>query len=208
VKLLVVGASGRTGRLVVEQALGHGHEVTAFVRDPARLAISRERLSVVVGDATAPVTFAPALEGQDAVISVLGAGRGSAPTVLADGAANLARAMTARGVARLVIVSAAGVGGHAGELPLIARAFSLLPAMRAVREAQEAMEGEVMLSSLDWTIVRAATLTNKERTGHYRVVEGPIVPGGKRIARGDLAAFVLKVAETGRYPRKIVSVAY
>jgi putative NADH-flavin reductase len=80
--------------------------------------------------------------------------------------------------------------------------------MRAVREAQEAMEGEVMLSSLDWTIVRAATLTNKERTGHYRVVEGPIVPRGRRISRGDLAAFVLKVAETGRYPRRIVSVAY
>jgi putative NADH-flavin reductase len=208
VKLLVVGASGRTGRLVVAQALGHGHEVTAFVRDSARLAMSHERLRVVVGDATAPATFAPALEGQDAVVSILGASHGSPPTVLADGAANLVRAMTARGVMRLVIVSAAGVGGHTGELPLLARVFSLMPAMCAIHEAQEAMEGEVMLSALDWTIVRAATLTNKERTGHYRVVEGPIVPGGKRIARGDLAAFVLKVAETGRYPRKIVSIAY
>jgi putative NADH-flavin reductase len=73
VRLLVVGASGRTGRLVVEQALGHGHEVTAFVRDPARLAISHERLRVVTGDATAPETFGPALEGQDAVVSILGA---------------------------------------------------------------------------------------------------------------------------------------
>jgi putative NADH-flavin reductase len=208
VKLLVVGASGRTGRLVVEQALGHGHEVTAFVRDPARLTMSHERLRVVVGDATAPATFAPALEGQDAVVSILGASHGSPPTVLADGAANLVRAMTARGIMRLVIVSAAGVGGHTGELPLLARAFSLMPVMRAIHEAQEAMEGEVMLSALDWTIVRAATLTSKERTGHYRVVEGPIVPGGKRIARGDLAAFVLKVAETGRYPRKIASIAY
>jgi putative NADH-flavin reductase len=208
VKLLVVGASGRTGRLVVEQALGHGHEVTAFIRDSARFAMSHERLRVVVGDATAPATFAPALEGQDAVVSILGASHGSPPAVLADGAANLVRAMTARGIMRLVIVSAAGVGGHTGELPLVARAFSLMPAMRAIHEAQEAMEGEVMLSALDWTIVRAATLTNKERTGHYRVVEGPIVPGGKRIARGDLAAFVLKVAETGRYPRKIVSIAY
>jgi putative NADH-flavin reductase len=207
-KLLVVGASGRTGRLVVEQALGHGHEVTAFVRDPGRLAMSHERLRVVVGDATTPATIAPALEGQEAVVSVLGASHGSLPTVLADGAANLVRAMTARGIMRLVIVSAAGVGGHARELPLLMRAFSVLPAMRAIRAAQEAMEGEVMLSSLEWTIVRAASLTNRERTGHYRVVEGPIVPGGTRIARGDLAALALKVAETGRYPRRIVSIAY
>jgi putative NADH-flavin reductase len=208
VNLLVVGGSGRTGRLVVEQALGHGHQVTAFVRDPDRLRVTHERLRLVVGDATVPATLAPALEGQDAVVSVLGGGRGSPPTVLADGAANLVRTMTARGLTRLVIVSAVGVGGHAGELPPLARAISLLPAMRALRDAQEAMEGEVMLSALDWTIVRAATLTNRERTGHYRVVEGPVVPGGKRIARGDLAAFVLKVAETGRYPRRIVSIAY
>ncbi|HEX9092422.1 MAG TPA: NAD(P)H-binding protein, partial [Coriobacteriia bacterium] len=70
------------------------------------------------------------------------------------------------------------------------------------------MEGDVMLSDLQWTIVRAAVLTNRPRTGHYRVVEGPVVPRGLTISRADLAGFLLKVAESSRYSQRIVAVAY
>lgn len=206
-RLLVVGASGRTGGLLVAQALGHGHDVTAFVRDAAEVAPG-ERLRVAVGDAADPAALASALEGRDAVISVLAARRGEPAGVYADGTANLVRAMTARGVDRLVVASAAGVGGHKRELPLPYQALLLLPRLRRDYEAMEAMEGEVMLSDLDWTIVRAAALSNRTQTGHYRVVEGPVVPKGLRIARADLAALLLKVAEMGLYRRRVVAVAY
>ena len=72
-RILVLGASGRTGRLVVEQALGHGHVVVAFVRDLARLPIAHERLTVIQGDVTVAADVARAVEGCDAVVSVLGA---------------------------------------------------------------------------------------------------------------------------------------
>jgi putative NADH-flavin reductase len=207
VRLLVVGASGRTGRLLVAQALGHGHDVTAFVRD-ANDITSGERLAVVAGDAADPAALASAVEGQDAVISVLAARRGQPASIYADGTANLVRAMTARGIDRLVVASAAGVGGHTRELPLPYQALLLLPRLRRDYEAMEAMEGEIMLSDLEWTIVRAAVLSNKQQTGHYRVVEGPVVPKGLRISRADLAALLLKIAETGRYGRRVVAVAY
>jgi len=65
-----------------------------------------------------------------------------------------------------------------------------------------------MLSDLDWTIVRAAALSNREQTGHYRVVEGPVVPGGLRLSRADLAALLLKITEMGLYRRRVVAAAY
>lgn len=206
-RLLVVGASGRTGRLLVAQALGHGHDVTAFVRDSTDAA-PRERLRVMVGDASDPAALAPAIEGQEAVVSVLAARRGEPADIYADGTANLVRLMTARGVDRLVVASAAGVGGHKRELPLPYQALLLLPRLQRDYAAMEAMEGDVMLSDLDWTIVRAAALSNRAQTGHYRVVEGPVVPKGLRISRADLAALLLKVAETGLYRRRVVAAAY
>lgn len=207
-RLAVIGASGRTGRLLVAQALGHGHDVTAFVRAPERLPAAHERLRVLVGDADDPAALAGAVENQDAVISVLGARRGEPAAIYADGMANLVRVMTARGVRRLVIASAAGMGGHKRELPLAYQVLLLLPRLLRDYEAMELMEGEVLLSDLDWTIVRAAALSNRRQTGHYRVVSGPVVPKGLRLGRADFAALLLKIAETGLYARRIVAAAY
>ena len=115
--------------------------------------------------------------------------------------------MTARGVRRLVVVSAAYVGGSAG-LPLSLRLLGRAPGVSALREDMERMEGDVQLSDLDWTIVRAAALTNGPLTGVYRTVENAAVPGGRRVSRADLAALVLKCAEGSHFLRRTVAVAY
>jgi putative NADH-flavin reductase len=190
VRILVVGSSGAVGRHVVAQASGHGHDVTALDRPDAQEA-------------------AAAVVGRDAVISTLvvdGATAGAA----ADLTAEVVRAMTARGVDRLVVASVAGAGGHLGATPLRYRAYRLFSGAGAGAEADgvEAVEGDVMLSDLAWSIVRAPVLTNRAQTGHYRIVEGPVVPRGLTIGRADLAAILLKVAETGRYPRRVVAAAY
>jgi len=207
-RLLVLGASGRTGRLVVEQALGHGHEVTAFVRDPARLTLSSERLRVVAGDATKASDVQAALAGHDAVVSALGSAGERPVHVYSDGVANTLRAMTARGVGRLVVLSAVGVGTDGSGLPFAQRALRKLPSMREICEDMERMEGDVMLSDLDWTIVRASSLNDGPFTGVYRVVEGPVVPKGSHISRADVAALLLKCAEGELYLRRAVAVAY
>jgi len=207
-RILVLGASGRTGRLVVEQALGHGHQVVALVRDRARLQLANDRLTVIEGDATLSADVARAVEGCDAVISVLGSGGVRPVHVYSDGVANAIHAMAARGIDRLVVVSSQSVGARTEELSLRARAMRALPGMREVYQDMERMEGDVMLSDLEWTIVRPAALTDGEQTGHYRVVEGAVVPGGAKISRSDLAALLLKCAESERYTRRAVAVAY
>lgn len=207
-RILVLGASGRTGRLVVEQALGHGHEVTAFVREPSHLVLRNERLRIVAGDVTQAADVQSALSGQDAVISAVGASGEHAVHVYSDGVANTIRAMTARGVERLVVLSAVGVGTDGSGLPFAQRALRKLPAWRAVCEDMERMEGDVMLSDLDWTIIRASTLTDGPFTGLYRTVEGGVVPKGTQIARADVAALLLKCAEGELFLRRAVAVAY
>src|ERR1700736_6374374 len=99
--LAVLGASGRTGRLVVEQALAAGHTVTALVRSPEKLTIGNANLRVVTGDATEPSAVSSALEGADAVISTLG-GTGS---VIADSTSAIVSAARQTGVSRVVVLS-------------------------------------------------------------------------------------------------------
>ena len=100
--ILVLGANGRTGRLVVEQALATGHTVTAFVRDPAKFQLTGERLSVANGDARDLDDLVAALEGQDAVINTIG---GAERKLIATTTAELVAAMRKRGVKRVVAMS-------------------------------------------------------------------------------------------------------
>jgi putative NADH-flavin reductase len=208
-RILVLGATGGTGREVVEQALGHGHQVVAFVRDPASLDSGDPNLTFAIGDVTDPAAVQAAVGGCDAVVSALGP-RGEHPVhVYSDGIANTIRAMTARGVSRLVVVSAAGVGSGDGRgLPLRTRAMKVLPAMRETHDDMERMEGDIMLSDLRWTIVRPVSLVDGPLTGVYRAVPGTAVPKGARISRADLAALLLKCAEGDLYVRTAVAVAY
>jgi putative NADH-flavin reductase len=207
-RILVLGAAGGTGQQVVEQALSHGLEVVAFVRDAVRLPFTHERLTVIAGDATDPVAVQTAVAGCDAVISTLGS-RGQRPvTVYSDGITNTIRAMTARGIRRLVVVSAAGAGADSGDVPLRVQVMRKMPGLRPVYEDMERMEGDVMLSDLDWTIVRTAALKDGPLTGIYRVVEGNAVPKGTHISRADLAALLLKCAQGDLYSKKAVAVAY
>src|ERR1700674_4047776 len=97
--LVVLGATGRTGRLVVEQALAAGHTVTALVRSPEKLTTSNSKLRVVAGQVTDTSAVARALEGADALISTLG-GNGS---VIADSTAAIVAAARQTGVSRAVV---------------------------------------------------------------------------------------------------------
>src|SRR5688572_18093218 len=107
-KIVVFGASGQTGRLLVEQALAAGHEVTALVRDPSKLAVRHERLRVLQGDVQDAGAVAGAVAGQDAVLSALGPA-GPAFTSMTLGARHILAAIEQHGVRRLVTLTGAGV---------------------------------------------------------------------------------------------------
>jgi putative NADH-flavin reductase len=208
-RILVVGASGRTGRLVVEDALSHGHDVTAFVRDPLRLDLPAQApLTVATGDMLdLSGALEPTVAGHDVVVSLLAPRHEHDERLYSRGTANLIEAMDAAGVDRLVAVSAEGVRVARGILPLGYRAVLLLPGLDDVYDDIGLMEDAVIASDLVWTLVRPAVLTDGPATGTYRTALGDTVPGGLRVSRADVAAFLLNIMENDRYRRERVSLA-
>lgn len=169
-QLLVVGATGGTGRQAVEQALQAGHFVTAFVRDPVRLSIQHPNLTVLTGDVLKPETLLPAVRRQDVVICSLGSRLGQQDMAVANGTRNLIAAMHQAGVQKLFVVSSLGVGTSYEEASLPSKLIikTLLSGVIAEKEKQEQAVRE---SELAWTIVRPTSLTNGPITGHYRIGE-------------------------------------
>jgi putative NADH-flavin reductase len=199
-RLTIFGATGGTGTRLVRRALEEGHEVTAVVRDPARLDTpAHERLRVITAEIT------------DAVLSTLGhRGPGSA-TVCADGGRAIVAAMGKAGVRRLLVVSAAGVVTDAGDGFVTRYVVKPLILERLLKDAFADMrlcEEEVRASDLDWTIVRPPRLTDKEPTGRYRTATDLNLRGGRAISRGDLAGCLLGLVTDESSVRHHVSVAY
>ncbi len=199
-KLLVVGATGGTGRELVKQALAQGHHVTAFVRDPTRLLIEHENLKIAQGDVMNYTSVEVAMEEQDAVLCALGHKRFLYPTtILSEGTLNLLRAMKQCKVPRLVLESSLGVCDAAGRLGLIATLFMVpmvLPFYFWDRRRQERL---VMHSEPDWVIVRPSVLTNGAARGEYQHgnVGSYLLPTW--VARADVADFMIKQLSSDTY---------
>jgi putative NADH-flavin reductase len=206
-QLLVVGATGGTGKQAVEQALERGHFVTAFVRDPAKITIQHPSLTVLTGDVLKPETLLPATRRQDAVICALGSRPGRDDQAVSVGTQNLIAAMQQAGVRRLLVVSSLGVGTSYEEASLPSKLFikTFLSGVIAEKEKQEAA---VRASRLDWLIVRPTSLTNGSATGQYRLGEHLPFPlfAFPRISRADVAAFLLDQLDSDAYLQRAVTI--
>ena len=201
-KLIIFGATGKTGQHVWRQAVARGHEVTVFTRSASRIDADPPNLHVAVGDVTNGPTVADAVAGQDAAIVVLGSNGLRDKTTLAAGTRNIVDAMGRGGVERLVVLSAAGVGDSWGQISLLARVMfkTMLRNIYADHAAQEAV---VKGSGLNWTIVRAAILKDEPASGKYTVGNSGRV---NHINRADVADFLVKQVDDPAYRKQAVSV--
>ena len=193
-KITLFGATGGTGGQMIQQACEAGHEVTAVVRDAARLTRSHPRLTVVQADVIDPTAIAPAIAGSDAVVSVLGPREVRVPTtVRSDAVTSMVTAMHAEGVRRLIVVTAGGIVTE-GDGPLMR--LVLKPVLGTILKHSFAdmrrTEDVVHASGLEWTILRPPRLTDGPRTASYRSATDRNVRGGIRISRADLADCILQ----------------
>jgi putative NADH-flavin reductase len=195
-RILVVGATGGTGREVVLQALAAGHAVTALARTATRLAIEHPKLRAI--DGTLPqdaALLSNAMAGQDVVVSALGRGRSFASHQLIEQSVPAVfTAMRAHGVRRLIFTSAIGVGDAIRDIPFLPALFArtLLRGIYADKVIGERMVRE---SGLEWTIVQPAGLTDGPRTGRYQAAERMTLSSLPTIARADVAHFLLAQVE-------------
>jgi putative NADH-flavin reductase len=193
-QLLVIGATGRTGRLVVAQALERGHAVTAFTRRPEQLAALADRVRIVRGDAQQLEDVRSAVRGQDAVIAAVGTS-GIARTLVA--------ALQESGVQRLVMTSSRSIVASRPRLPVLLAWL----AFRAVYADLARAEGMLEASNLDWSIVRATMLTDKPFTGQVHIDFEPNATGGDwTLTRADYAMTLLDVAQDPQLIRKSLGV--
>jgi putative NADH-flavin reductase len=222
-KLAIIAATGGVGQQLLRQALDAGHDVTAVVRNPAKLPAALGEARIVTADLAdpEPATLEAAIAGTDAVVSGLGPASNSSAGIATRGTRAIAAAMHAAAVKRLIVISAAPVGTvpSAGRpkppkhdpgdgffmrqlgAPFARAAFGKVYADLA------AMEDLLRGSGLDWTVIRPPKLTSKPLTGHYRTATGQNVRGGFSVPRADVAHLMLAVLTRPETIGQVIGIA-
>lgn len=203
-KVLVVGAAGKTGRAVVAHALAAGHDVTAFVHSDG---YDVPGVAVQIGDATDVTTMITAVEGQDAVIDTVGGKTPDQPTTLeTDVAVTVVAAMQRHGVRRLVVTSVVGQGDSIANTPPSIKEL-METFLRASTRDKAKMEDVVRASDLDWVITRPPILSDEPAGGAVRVLSPDSGEYANTVTRAGLAAFIVAQLSSEEYLRQAVTIA-
>ncbi len=204
-RVLVFGAAGKTGSAVVEAALAAGHQVSAFVQHAE--AYGKAGVRVFSGDATHGDEVLQAVEGQDAVVDTIG---GKTPykgtTLEQTAAATIISAMQQAGVRRLIATSMLGVGESTSNAPLYERLL-VSTFLRGAEKDKTMMEDKVQSSGLDWIILRPAILTDDAAIGQVKVYPSGTDEKAHKIARSDLANFIVAQLVDDTHLHQAIAVA-
>jgi len=192
-KIIVFGASGSTGKLVVVQALEAGYHVTVIVRNPEAFKLSDNNLEIIKGDVLRPATFEDAVTGKDAVVSCLGSTGKEPTTVYSQGVSNIADAMDKAGVKRIICISAGAVivPPDSSFITKFIVKNILQRLFKYIYADMLLMEKMLGKSDLDWTIIRSPRLTNNKRIGKYRIAINKHLKNLSSISRADLADYII-----------------
>lgn len=195
-RIAILGASGRTGQQLVRQALDAGHEVFALVRRPESFPIQHEKLTVLHGDAMNRQDVEKVVKKGEVVLSVLGYSKGSSRDVQSVATRYIITSMYQFGKRRLITLTNTYIpfqqdGNGLGQR--FKRIMFQLFSGSTYRDTLDAAQA-IKKSSLDWTIVRTARLTDGPHTGGYDVIVG-----SSHISRANAADFMLKHLEDKTY---------
>jgi putative NADH-flavin reductase len=220
--VVVLGAAGRTGRLIVEEALRAGHRVTAAVRAPEKFAVTgpdprteqapNQRtatdpgLRVVRADIRDPGSLREAIRASDAVVSAVGPAGRKSGNLYSDGARAIVTAMRETGVGRLLAITSVGVRHDDPHFSWWYRSL-IRPLGADLYADMGRLEEIVRATDLDWTFVRPAYLQDRAPTDVYRAVDNSTPANGWRITRGDVARFIVAELDLHRWSRRAPSLA-
>lgn len=185
-KIVIFGATGRTGSEILRRALEDGHAVTAFVRSPEKCKV-HENLTIVEGDVLNADAVKHVIQGADAVVSALGTDK---TTTLTEAIVAIVEGMKEHDVSRIVTIGTAGILQSRTE-PEKLRYQSTESKRKLTFAAEEHHKVFMTLqkSELEWTIVCPTYLPDGEAVGDYRIERNRLPVDGKQISTGDTAAF-------------------
>ena len=202
-KVLVLGATGATGRLIVGKAVAEGHDVIALVRSKAK-AIDLAGAGLVEGDARDPAALTRAIAGCDAVVSSLGTAMSPfrEVTLLSTATRALVDVMAQQNIHRLVCITGLGAGDSRGHGGFFFDRLFLPLMLRKVYEDKDRQEDAIRASTLNWTIVRPTVLNDKPARGRIKALTDLTDVHGGTIARSDVADFVVRQLTADTWLRK------
>jgi putative NADH-flavin reductase len=209
--IVVFGANGPTGRLLVAHALAAGHQVIAVTRRPDKFPQQHPNLTVARADVLDASAVEGVVSGADAILSTLGAPYGRKQVaVYSVGVRNILTAMERHQVRRLVVVSSSATDpkpyADAGFFfNRVVQPFVVNVLGKTVYQDMRRMEELIRNSEVDWTIVRPSGLFDADFVSDYELAENHIA--GRFTARSDLAAAMLAQIDDERYVRKILAIA-
>ncbi len=209
-RIAVVGAAGRTGRHVVEQAVSRGHHAVGVARQPEAIAMEHREVTSFAADVMDPGSLVDAFAGCEAVVSTLGIGTSRDPTVVySEGIANVLDAMATASIGRLSVISAPPVGPRAEQpflerrlvMPILDRFFG--PTYEDMRRMEAVLDD----SRVEWVSLRPPRLVDRPATGAYRIDADAPLPRARSLRYPDLATALLDVLERDDLQRRAAYVA-
>ena len=211
-KISVFGATGKTGKLVVQQALNNAFEVTAFVRDPSKMIMTHRNLNIVQGDVMITATIDAVMQGHDAVICCLGLPATKPGLLRSQGTQNIIDSMKKFGVKRFICQASLGYADSEKLLvntPFVFRKVIVPLLLKKTFEEHALQENIIKQTDLNWTIARPGSMTNGKFTGHYKSGFSSDDTSVKvKISRADTAHFMVQQLNNNDNIRKAVGISY
>jgi putative NADH-flavin reductase len=205
-KIVIFGASGKTGRLLIKQAIASGNDVVAYVRNKDSVIINHPALEVVEGQLNDKNKLKSVIAGSDACISVLG---GASLTKhcneIMEGIDNIVGIMEETGVKRFIYMSSIGAGESRKYMPQPIRFLVADLSLRVPLADHTTNENRIKRSQLEWTIIRPGGLTDGDKTDKMKHgFEDMKMKGNQNISRSNVAAFILSQLKEKNYLKKSV----
>lgn len=205
-KVVIFGANGKTGILLVEEALAKGHQVIAYIRRPQSILIDNPKLKIIIGNLNEPLKMKDAITGADACISALGGGSLTKHSIeTMNGIKNIISIMEIAKVRRFIYLSSLGAGESRFIIPQPLRFILTRFLLRVPLADHNFNESNIVKSKLDWTLVRPGSLTDGQFTGDLKYGDDKTrMKGNSSISRANVASFILKQLTDSSFIKKAV----
>jgi len=210
-KILILGATGRTGRLIVEEALKQGYDLNILVRDKNKISFSSKSIKVYQGTPARRADLAAAMQGCDVIVSALSIARASdapwsklitAKNFISESMKNVIAEAGPQNLKRLITISAWGVGETKKEVPFWLRWLINYTNLRPVYAEHESQEKLLANSNLNWTAVRPVALNDSNKIKTLKVSFNNFPKPSLQISRQSVAKFIVDIIKTDKYDRK------
>lgn len=198
-RVLIFGATGKTGLLLIKRCLEEGYTVSVFARTPKKLNNFGDSIKLFIGDVRNFQAVDKAVKDQDVILIALGVMPWQVDAILSQGATNIVKAMQRNKIKRIICLTGAALTENQQQLPLLWRIVRRMPLMRGMYDDKQKQEEIIKASALEWTLVRPVNLVNGPGTKKYQVGETLKLKTNSTISRVDVAEFMVLQIESNRW---------